>query len=72
MGEEQVEGQLGIRRVTEGGRRMAKVGRGDVGCRVGGGTAVGGGGVSGGGRGLDIPYKEIWIIGRGGGNIQRD
>ena len=48
------------------GEGWQRWGGGDVGCRVGGGTAVGGGGVSGGGRGLDIPYKEIWIIGRGG------
>ena len=54
---------------------MAKVGRGDVwgvvvsGCRVGRGTAVGGGGVIGGGRGIDVAYKEIWVIGRGGGRV---
>ena len=43
----------------EGGRRVAKVGRGNGGRRVRGGIAVVGGGINGGGRGLDIPYKEI-------------
>ena len=63
---------MGIRRVMEGGRRVAKVGRGNGGRRVRGGIAVVGGGINGGGRGLDIPYKEIWIIGRREGRMIDD